>query len=100
MKSRLEVLFVPVNERYTMLSFDYAPKKLDIVPEMPRLCQIILNGCDSPITFQVQIVGNFGGDSLKPDLVIYLSTEAKEPSISDNMKAAGRLRKFKFFAPN
>jgi len=36
----------------------------------------------------------------KPDLMVYLSTEAREPSYENNMKMADRLKKFKFFAPN
>ena len=100
MKSRLEVLFVPVNERYTVLAIDAPAKQLDIIPDMPRLCKIALNGCESPLTFVVEMLEQLAEGQGKPDLVIYLSTEEREPSSERNMKVADRKRKFKFYEVN
>jgi hypothetical protein len=83
-----------------MIGIDNPSRKIDVVPDMQRLCRVVLNGCESPITFQVDMLGEIGDDGQRPDLTIYLSTETREPSIEKNMKVADRLKKFKFFAPS
>lgn len=51
MKSRLEVLFVPEKDRYTIINVDGATLNFDVLTEMPRLCKVNLNGQESPIYF-------------------------------------------------
>ncbi len=43
-KSKLELLFVPHNERYINLNLDSAPVKIDVISDMPRYCRVPLIG--------------------------------------------------------
>jgi hypothetical protein len=56
MKSKLELLFVPHNERFINLNLDSMPTKIDVIADMPRYCQVALLGCPSPIKIFCPII--------------------------------------------
>jgi hypothetical protein len=86
-KSKLELLFVPHNERYINLNLDSVPVKIDVIADMPRYCKVPLLGCLSPIKILCPIVKDTS-QTEKIDVKIYLSTETSEPNINKNSKTA------------
>jgi len=108
MKSRLEVLFVPEKDRYTIINIDGATVSFDVLTEMPRQCKVGLHGCESPIYFQLKVhsinkmrgsMGSIVEYEQRPDLTCYLSTEVREPSSNSCERMVDKLRKFRFYAP-
>ena len=106
MKSKLEVLFVPEKDRYTQISIDGPSVKVDVLTELPRLCKVVLQGCESPIFFQLKTtpidkvcLTSKVEEYSRADLVIYLSTEVREPSSGHCQRMVDRHVKFRFDAP-
>ena len=63
--------------------------------ETPVMCQLELEGCESPLIFNCSII-----DTKNADLKIFMSTLHKEPNEKNNMKLVDRKKYFKFYALN
>ena len=79
-------------DRYIELQW-FQFTKVVVVEETPMLCKLDLLGAESPVTFKVEII-----DNSKADLMMYLSTECKEPNEKKNDRAVERMATFKFTA--
>ena len=86
----MKFVVASADDRYTNLSFD-GHRRFVINPGNPVLCRLKLNGCETPVTFDCQIL-----DIKHADLKIYLSTEHREPDEKNNMRKVERLKVFKF----
>ena len=81
-------------EKYIELTFNFdtpviVPEKTDV------LCKLALLGYKSPISLHCNITEN-----KKADLTMYMSTQVKEPKISNCMRVVERLKLFYFSAKN
>jgi len=80
------------NERYLVIKFNEWKKSV-LVEESEMYFKLELLGAESPITFTCEII-----DNQKADLVIYMSTEHKEPGEKKHQRMVERMKRFKFAA--